>query len=262
MGSESTISGTGEVTPAKPKPTKVLPVDRVSFEKQLDILRAYAAASGTDQGSVNNNDVAKVAGISPQSVSLCNAFFIESGLLLRDGARLKPSDAVFDYLHAYEWDQESAALKLGRVLAQTWFAKTLVPKLSFRSLTREEAISFLAEDSKATKEYAGQLALLVEYLNAAGVVRVENNSVTKNASQPAEPTPERKPPISDAGTFSLPAHPLNAPVDIDQFSIPIPGKSSASISVPKGLDADDWEMLEAMIKQYIARLRKQSGGSP
>jgi hypothetical protein len=259
MSSESPLPPSVGIILTKNKPQKVLPGDRISFDTQMSVLRGYAAASGPDKMGVNNNDVAKVVGISPQSVSLCNGFFIESGLLLRDGSKLRPADAVFDYLHAFEWDPETAAQKLNSVLSVTWFAKALVPKLSFRSLSRDEAIGFLAEESKAPKDYAGQLDLLLDYLNAGGVVRAENNSVTKIALQAADPVLERKPQGSEVPT-TAPAAPVVLQKDVDQFSIPIPGKAAALISVPKGLDADDWEMLEAMIKQYISRLRKQSGG--
>jgi hypothetical protein len=42
----------------------------------------------------------------------------------------------------------------------------------------------------------------------------------------------------------------------ERFEIPIPGKSSVKVIVPKDLDADDWEMLSAMITTYISRWKK------
>jgi hypothetical protein len=41
--------------------------------------------------------------------------------------------------------------------------------------------------------------------------------------------------------------------DVERFEIPIPGKSSVRVIVPKDLDADDWEMLQSMITVYIKR---------
>jgi hypothetical protein len=246
------------------KPTKVLPTDRVSFDKQLDILRAYAAASGQGQAGVANADVAKIANIGSQSISLCNSFFVDAGLLVREGVKQKPVQAVFDYFHAHEWSPETAAAKLGPILSSTWFAKALLPKLAFRQLSRDEAVGFLAEDSRASKEYRSQLELLLEFLSATGLVRIENNTVMKAiAGVPPVSAPQLIPPPQDLRDTPPRNTDLEPPPDTssDRFSIPIPGKAAAQISVPKGLDADDWEMLEAMIKQYIARLRKQSGGS-
>ncbi|WP_462370425.1 DUF5343 domain-containing protein [Oxalobacter formigenes] len=39
----------------------------------------------------------------------------------------------------------------------------------------------------------------------------------------------------------------------ERFEIPIPGKSSVQVIVPKNLDADDWSMLQSMIQAYINR---------
>ena len=41
--------------------------------------------------------------------------------------------------------------------------------------------------------------------------------------------------------------------EVERFEIPIPGKSSVRVIVPKDLDADDWEMLQSMITVYIKR---------
>lgn len=41
--------------------------------------------------------------------------------------------------------------------------------------------------------------------------------------------------------------------DVERFEIPIPGKASVRVIVPKDLDADDWEMLQSMITVYIKR---------
>lgn len=40
---------------------------------------------------------------------------------------------------------------------------------------------------------------------------------------------------------------------LEVFSIPLPGKSTAKIIVPAGLDADDWAMLQTMLGAYIQR---------
>lgn len=41
--------------------------------------------------------------------------------------------------------------------------------------------------------------------------------------------------------------------EVERFEIPIPGKKSFTVTVPKDLDADDWEMLQSMISVYIKR---------
>ncbi len=41
--------------------------------------------------------------------------------------------------------------------------------------------------------------------------------------------------------------------ETESFLIPIPGKESAQVIVPKNLDAKDWEMLKSMFEAYIER---------
>src|SRR5579863_8993712 len=68
---------------ASSKPTKFLPTDRITFSRQLDILRAWAAASGPLGKAVANNDVADIVKMQASTVSLANAFFASVGLLTR-----------------------------------------------------------------------------------------------------------------------------------------------------------------------------------
>jgi hypothetical protein len=62
----------------------------------------------------------------------------------------------------------------------------LLPKLNYRSLTLNEAISFLAEEVGAGPEYREQLELLVIYLRAAGLVAIENGQVVLVHRQPEQ----------------------------------------------------------------------------
>lgn len=170
-------STTKTIKRARLKPRKALPTDRVTFVKQLDILRAAAAASGPGHKPVSNEDIAKVVNIHYGSISNCNPFFLEAGLLSRQKHQNMPSEEVFAYAEKYEWEPEKAALKLAPAIRKTWFCSTLIPKLTFRSLQLDEAISFLADEIGATKEYRDQLAMLIEYMRVSGIVSVDGNVV-------------------------------------------------------------------------------------
>jgi len=45
--------------------------------------------------------------------------------------------------------------------------------------------------------------------------------------------------------------------DMEKFQIPIPGKASATVIIPKNLSADDWAMLTMMLNAYVKRLQEQ-----
>lgn len=266
-GSES--FGDPSVANRRPKsrPVKNLPTDRLSFEKQLNVLRGYAAASGPEKKAVGNNEVSQIVGLHAGTISNCNPFFAEAGLLIRDGQKYRPSEEVIAYASSYQWDQEKAVSKLASVLDVTWFAQTLKPKLSFRSFTKDEAVAFLAEEAKASPEYKVQLEMLLDYLSAAGVIAAEGNMIAV--------VPGRRVAAQHAGSQVLhnsnehggAHHTTQNPVppppppqnkNTEEFSIPIPGKESAKIIIPKGLEAEDWDMLKDMLDAYISRLRKKS----
>lgn len=244
----------GSARPVKASLTKQLPTDRVSFDKQMSVLRAYAAASGHDKRAVNNDEVAKVMidGLAASSISLCNPFLADAGLLTpAENRKQRPHDAVFDYLHAFEWSPETSAQKLGRVLSETWAAKSLMPKLSYRQMSKDEAIAFLAEDSKATKAHRKNLETLLDFLSASGVIRVDGNTVMK--ASVAAPAPPPAAGTNANGTKNPPA-PENDD-DVQCFTIPVPNKKAATITFPKNLDADDWTMVTAMMGAYMKRLK-------
>lgn len=248
-----------ETKPGKPKPMKTLPTDRVAFDKQLDVLRAYGAASGPERKSVSNDDVGSIAQIHKNTVSICNPFFVDVGLLIKEGQKQKPSDDVFNYAAAYEWDADKAPVKLASALRTKWFAAALIPKLAFRSLSIDEATAFLADEAKAAKEYKPQLQLLLDYLRVAGIVNVEGTTVTLGPTA-REGADDSKPAATQAPTSTARAvTPANDDLDemkVERFTVPIPGKESATLTFPKDLDRDDWLMLKGFMEAYVKRLKK------
>src|SRR5229473_2233704 len=82
--------------PERPEPQETLPTDRVSFEKQMQFLQAYAAASESGARGVSNEQVASIVGMKPSTVSLANAFFVKSGFLARSGREYIPSKEVLE----------------------------------------------------------------------------------------------------------------------------------------------------------------------
>lgn len=258
---------------------KVLPTDRLSISKQLLIFRAYPAASGAERKPVTNNDVASAGGdLVASSVSLVNPLLVDVGLLSREGTKQRPSDILFDYLHAYQWNQETAGAKLYPAFSETWAAKALLPKLTLRQLSKDEAIQTLADESKATRSHRKNLEVLLEFLNVAGVVRIDGNTVSK-----APPPGTQKDIVEEKGTPKSerdkgdgsgegkhPTQDLSPSAgDVHRFEIPIPGKPSVVIYVPKSLDADDWAMFQQMFGIYVQRwkgfedtTKKGSGGQP
>jgi hypothetical protein len=163
------------------KPTKYLPTDRITFIRQLDILRGWAAASGPNNKIVSNDDAAEIVKMAGSTLSMNNAFYAQNGFLTKADGGYIPAPEVFSFLRAYEWSPESAATKLAPIIAKTWFAEELLPKLAFGPLTTAEAIQHLADACSAGPGYRSQLRFLLDYLGNGGLVEWDGTQVRKGA---------------------------------------------------------------------------------
>ena len=183
---EQTAVGSQPQNGPKTRPTKPLPTDRIAFAKQLQILRAYASASGPSGKAVTNKTVGDIVGMNSSTVSLANSFFVSMGFLLKTDAGYMPSQEVMSFNLAYDWNKDTAAQKLAPLIEKSWFVETLMPRLRFRQLDENEALSTLADAATAGQDYKGQLLLLLSYMEASGLVVLEGGTVrlTKASTSP------------------------------------------------------------------------------
>jgi hypothetical protein len=203
--SKSTTSRAKKITTtARTKPSHTLPTVRVSFGNQLNLLRGFSAASGASSKPVTLEEVSAVTKNAVYTTSVVTPFLADVGLIQRmeqkgEAWKYLPSAAVVNFARAFEWNRETASHKLAEVLSRSWFAEALMPRLAYDALTEEESITVLAEAATAGPEYRGSLALLLDYLEAAGMIQRDNGNVrrAKRSTQAelatAEPSPPEKP---------------------------------------------------------------------
>jgi hypothetical protein len=168
------------------RPERTLPTERVAAAKQLDILRAYAIASGPSGKPVQVIDAAAIVKMAGTTVSLCSAFFKDVGFLTRtsDG-QLLPSPEVIEFNRAYEWTPATAAFKLAPLLERSWFGERLLPKVRFGPMSLDEAIGDLGTAAAAGSDSKPNLLVLLDFVEAAGLIIRENGQVRTGGS----PTP-------------------------------------------------------------------------
>jgi len=171
----------------------MLPSIRISVSKQLDILRAYAAASGKGTKPATTEEAAEIVRMAPNTVIMANAFLTSAGLLKRAGTgSYLPSSEVVDFLGAWDWDQKTASHKLASCLRRTWFAEALLPRISYGAIDEKDAVTVLAEAAKAAPDKEKELRALIEFLAAGGVVSLEAGQVKLAKSiVGSDPTPTR-----------------------------------------------------------------------
>jgi hypothetical protein len=159
------------------KPSHPLPTERIAVERQCDLLRAFAIASGDERRPVRNSDVAAISDFAETTLSQANAFFVDIGFLARTPEGFVPADEVHAYAHAYQWIPETAGQKLAPVLSRSWAGEVLLPRLHFRDVSENEAIAALSEEVGVGPEYRPNLEMLLEYFQAADLIALDAGMV-------------------------------------------------------------------------------------
>lgn len=167
------------------KPTKFLPSERITFNRQLDILRGWAAASGPLRKAVTNVEVAKIVNMQPSTVSMNNAFYASVGLLSKAEGGYAPAEDVMAFLRAYDWNKETAAQKLAPVLSKAWFYEALASKLEFGARPEADCLQDLGDAANAGQDYKNNLKMLLEYLLAVGLVQRDGGLIKKGGTNMA-----------------------------------------------------------------------------
>jgi hypothetical protein len=236
--SQPTEPTTATPTPGKPvriKPSRVLPTNRISFPKQLELLRGFAAESGPTKKPVTVDEAGKLAGMVGSTVTLANPFFLDVGFLTKheqkgEAWKFVPSEAVFEFKRQYEWQPEKASQKLVSIVGRSWFADALMPRLSMSPISEDDAITLLAEKATAAPEYKSNLRILIEYLAAAGVVERENGQIRLSRNADLTP-PAKQPEVGRVEPAQQPETPALNPALSTGFIQPRPGAMNFHIDV-------------------------------
>jgi hypothetical protein len=238
---------------------KVFPTARISFDKQIVILQAYAAAAGPNGKAVSNKEVAALVKMTSETVSLSNAFFSNIGLILKVDGGYIPAPEVVHFQLAHQWNPEKAGHKLAPIIERAWFTQRLLPKLRMGPLDKIAAIADLAEVASAPPKYGPQMTLLLDYMEFAGIVQQDNTGMYMVTglvgSREAIPVPD--PPIMTQ-TIVRPASwtPSFAPTEgVIQFQVSV----KVSMAELSGWSADRITAFFGGVAQVMAAKGKIEG---
>lgn len=171
-----------EIKAPKLKLTRILPTERITLDKQLHLLRAYAAAYAHSGEPVSGRQVATVAKMNRNTISMAHAFLADVGFLERSGSGFVPSSVTVAFQHAHDWNAETAPTKLAPALQKMWFTQKLMPHVMLAPISEEAAIRELAADSSAGPEHKAQLRMILELLERSGVLKREGDSYAKGST--------------------------------------------------------------------------------
>ena len=185
--------------PLNRKPNaKVLPTWRMAPSKQLEVLRAYAAACGDAPRGVSNPEVASIVGLKADTVSLVNGFFTSMGLLTKGDSGCTPADEVLNYGRAFKWNQETAFHQTASKFAATWFGEALIPKLRFKPVSVDEAIGIMGQAGAVGPESKRELEMALWYLEQSGVIERENGTIRLGKTEVSDEKPDTKTQLASA----------------------------------------------------------------
>jgi hypothetical protein len=184
---------------ARDRNARILPTERINFDKQLKLLLAYAAASANQTKVVRLEDVAPLAEMAETTISMANPFFGSIGLVTRtDSGGFIPAPEVISFLRARDWTPDTASHKLAPVIEASWFYQALRPRLVMGPMEEEVVITTVfAEAAAAGRDYRRNLQMLVEYVVASGLVQRDGSQlklVCQSPAVPADPTTPRPEP--------------------------------------------------------------------
>lgn len=262
---QSTMNETSAITPRQQLPTA-----RIAFPQQLNILRAYAAASGATHKAVGNDEVADIVQLSKTTVPLANPFFSSVGLIEKtEGKRYIPAEEVFKFFEVYAWGsehEEKAAHELAPVIRETWFAKALLPKVAFGSISTSEALQTLAR-AAGVQPGNRQLRLLLEFLTATGLIEVNGDQIQGGRSQPSKGAAQEPPaevPTPETASPALPpasSHD-NLPMLVQGLIDKLPDESDGWDAAAAKRWLDLAEATFPMAYDYDAADNAPNGGDP
>jgi len=176
---------------SRPRAGRPLPTDRLKFDAQVDALKAIATASGYGKESVSAEDIAPYLGIATATAGLNNAFFLDSGLIVRESkGRYKPTEAVNTFARDHGFNPQRAAHGLADTLSRTWYFQTVLRRLDMGKTTRNAMIEALARAAGASSDHQVQLSALLSWLEFAGLISTDNGDVRVLKGAPVDTSPE------------------------------------------------------------------------
>jgi hypothetical protein len=160
---------------------KVLPTDRIAFDRQVDILRAYAACYESNGGKPVSNEEAGdtlTPKFSAATLGVAVPFFTDIGLITRSEGKFVPSSELLAYNQAVVFSVAEAKRKIRPIIENAWFCRLLAPRLRLASQSFNDCVGILAVESKAGPEHRERIEPLIKFLELGGIVSIVGHTVS------------------------------------------------------------------------------------
>jgi len=125
---------------------RVLPFHNLSFEKQIDVLKAYVAHYKKYGKSAHYRDAARIGGTHNTQVSGCRRFWRSLGFLEEKAGKDIPTEVTMEFVRRLEVGRKDDAWRIFRDhIKGTWFFSHIVLALRLQKMMdRDDLINSLA----------------------------------------------------------------------------------------------------------------------
>jgi len=181
-----------------------LPETRLSFEKELDVLKALVEFSQKGEKPILWQDIQGIGTQTYMSSEL--SFFADAGLAIKEkGSKYLPTSEVIEIVNNLEWSDEKTAKNiLKKVLSRSWFGELVIKILSVvKEKSLDEIIKELGKTAEANPEKDEKaIKRLVKWLKYAEIIDIDENNIVHIKDVPTSKKEEDLPP--DKKTESMP----------------------------------------------------------
>jgi hypothetical protein len=200
--------------PEKPKKstvqlTKVLPSDRLTADRQIDAVRAFAAVAESTDGKqpISNEKAGDVIKMAAGTIVVTNAFFCDVGLLTRVDGGFLVSQEVIAFLRAESGlSPEAAPEKLRPLFEKQWFMHVLTPRLRLAPMDIGAVQKVIGEECSASKDHLGRIDVLIDFLCFVKCLAREGNQLrlvgSSTLRMEMQPLANPQPAAASAATLS------------------------------------------------------------
>jgi hypothetical protein len=251
----------GRASPLK----KPLPTDRITVPKQFEIVRAFAAVSGSERRPATNKQAADLVGITPETLSLGNPFLVEIGYLEKSETAIVPSTEALAFKTATEIGEDHPEHRLAPLVRKAWFFEAIRARLEFQSVAESAIVADLAIFVNAERSDLPRIRQLLDYLSITGVVTRENGALTlvRTAAQRVDPPPAKLQKGRNENQDSRERDACGGKPDgyIDQ-PVLLPGRSEpALLRFPRDITEAEFKFLEHALAGVKLYASAQRGGA-
>jgi hypothetical protein len=203
-----TTSGAGGQPPTggaqrslKQRAEKSLPTDRLSFDKQVEVLRSIARFSGGGKRPVTAEDLSASIGLRGNTGGLSNKFFLDCGWVERVGrGSYAATDDLLEYHRHLNVDEEDAAGARARLIGPvkaSWFWQVVGPLVEGGAVREKMALHALSKEAGAF-DHTSQLQLILSWLEWLGLIKRDGELLSAGSGGSMESHPTQADLVSDA----------------------------------------------------------------